>query len=75
LAWLLIAPYLEGFQQFTQFSLIDFSIRPPFLMGIPLVHHFHTKTGSVKNVGPSIQDMALIIHDGLVKIETIALVP
>ena len=44
-------------------------------MGIPLVHHFHTKTGSIKNVGPSIQDMALIIHDGLVKIETIALVP
>jgi hypothetical protein len=71
LAWLLIAPYLEGFQQFTQFSLIDLSIRPPFLMGIPLVHHFHTKPGSVKNIGPSIQDMALIIHDGLVKIETI----
>lgn len=66
---------MEGFQQFTQFSLIDLSIRPPFLMGIPLVHHFHSKASPVKDIGPGRDNAILTIDQRLIEVETIALVP
>jgi hypothetical protein len=75
LAWLLIAPYWEGFQQFTRFSLTDLSARPPFLMGVSLMHHFHPKASPVKDIGPSRNNAILTIDQRLIKVETIALVP
>jgi hypothetical protein len=40
-------------------------------VSITLVHDFHTKTSTVENISPGVQDMTLIIHDGLVEVETV----
>ena len=40
-------------------------------MSITLVHDFHAKTSAVKNVCPSVQDMTLVILDGLVEVKTV----
>ena len=40
-------------------------------MSVALVHHFHAKTSSVKNVGPGVQDAALTIKDRLVEVEAV----
>jgi hypothetical protein len=69
---MLIALYvLEGFQQFTRFTLIDYSIRPPFLMGISLVHHFHSETCSVEYISPGINYLSFRTHNGLVEIKSV----
>lgn len=44
-------------------------------MGIPLVHHFHTKASPIEDIGPSGNNAILTIHQRLVEVETIALVP
>ena len=36
------------------------------------MHYLHSKSGSVKNIGPGVEDATLTINDGLVKIETVA---
>ena len=41
------------------------------VVSITLVHHFHAKTSTVENVCPGVQDMTLVVHDGLVEVETI----
>ena len=41
------------------------------VVGITLVHNFHTETSTVQNISPSVEDFALTIHDGLVKVETV----
>jgi hypothetical protein len=40
-------------------------------MRIPFVHHFHSKASPVQNIGPSLDDTALIILNGLSKVETV----
>jgi hypothetical protein len=40
-------------------------------MCVPLVHHFHTESGTGQDVGPSVDYMALAILNRLVKVETI----
>ena len=40
-------------------------------MSVSLVHHFHTKTSSVQNVCPGVQDFTLTVHDGLVEVKSI----
>ena len=40
-------------------------------MSIPLVHYFHAKTGTVKNVCPGVDDMTVTGLDGLVEVKTI----
>ena len=63
---------LEGFQQFTRFTLISFLMRTLiYSMCIPFMLDFKTKICSVKNVGPSINYMTLTILDRLVKVETV----
>jgi hypothetical protein len=41
-------------------------------MGIPLVHHFHTKSRPIKDIGPSRNNAILTIHQRLVEVETIS---
>lgn len=40
-------------------------------MGVSLVHDLESETGSVKYVGPSGDDVVLVIDDGLVEVESI----
>jgi len=40
-------------------------------MSISFVHYFHPKTSTVKNISPGVQDMTLVVHDGLVEVETV----
>ena len=41
------------------------------VVSVTLVHHFHTKTSTVQNVCPSVEDMTLVVHDGLVEVESV----
>ena len=41
------------------------------VVGIAFVHDFHTQIGAVDNVGPGVDDTALRVNDGLVKVETV----
>ena len=40
-------------------------------MGIALVHDFHTKTSSVQDVSPSVDDTAISRLNGLIEVKTI----
>ena len=40
-------------------------------MSISFVHHFHSETSTVQNVGPSVNHFALVLNDGLVEVEAI----
>ena len=44
-------------------------------MGIPLVHHFHSQSGPVKDVGPSRNYAVLTVNQRLVEVETISRFP
>ena len=41
------------------------------IMGVPFMHHFHTKTLAVQDVSPSVDDVSVTAHNRLVKIETV----
>jgi hypothetical protein len=41
-------------------------------MRVSLVHHFHSKTGPIKDIGPSRNDAVLTIDQRLVEVETIS---
>lgn len=40
-------------------------------MRISFVHYFHPKTASVKDIGPSVDHMALAILNGLIEVEAV----
>ena len=40
-------------------------------MGITLMHYFHSKTSTVQNVSPSVNDVSVTTNYRLVKIETV----
>ena len=40
-------------------------------MSITLVHDFHTQTCTVQNVCPSVEDVSLVILDGLIEVESV----
>jgi hypothetical protein len=40
-------------------------------MGISLVHYFHSETCSVKYISPRINNVTLIIHNGLVEVKSV----
>ena len=40
-------------------------------MGIALVHHFHPQVGTVDDVSPSVDHVALSIHNGVVEVEPV----
>ena len=40
-------------------------------MRVSFVHDLHTKSGSVKDVGPSVEDVSLVVLDRLVEVEAV----
>lgn len=44
-------------------------------MGISLMHHFHSQSGTVKDVGPGRNNTILAINQRLVEVETISRFP
>ena len=40
-------------------------------MSVALVHYFHTKSSSVKDVSPGVNHSVLRVHDGLVEVEAV----
>ena len=38
---------------------------------VPFVHDFHTESGTVKDVGPGVEHVSLVVLDGLVEVEAV----
>ena len=41
-------------------------------MSITLMHYLHAKSGTVKHIGPGVQNTTLSVDDRLVEVETIS---
>ena len=41
------------------------------VVGVTLMHNFHTQTSAVQNICPGVQHTTLTINDGLVEVETV----
>ena len=41
------------------------------VMGITLMHYFHAKTSTIKDVGPGLYNMTLTLNNGLIEVKSV----